>query len=288
MSHVLTNKLEILKDRAMMLRQSRLFFEERHILEVDTPVLSQETSSDVFIDLIQAQACGKIGYLCSSAELKMKILLSQGLKDIYQLCHVFRDGEVGAFHNPEFTMVEWYRSSLSFEELIQETIEYITLFLGTYPVEKLSCKQACIQYAGYHPSIDDFDEVFAMQVQPYLGQDSITVITDFPAQRAALSQVKHSLEEAVAVRFELFFQGCELANGYLELLSLEAHEAHFQHQNAQRVLLGKAPYPIDQEFLQALRHGLPACVGVSVGFDRLMMLRHKASRIQDCMPFGWS
>lgn len=298
-----------------MFSRVRAFFSQKDILEVDCPALSKSAAIDAHIDVMSvALKDGENGYLHTSPEYGMKRLLALHLGDIYQMSHVFRDGELGPQHNPEFTMVEWYRLNAQFEEFIQETLAFIRLFLNDLPSYSLTYRKAlqkhanidylsatsqemiaCAKVNALHipENAQDWDKDTLLQflmsfvVEPHLGQDSLCVLTDYPASQAALSQTKTKGEEPVAERFEIYFKGIELANGYHELTDPVEQRRRLHQSNAERVLLGKSPLPIDENFLNALDEGLPDSCGVAVGFDRLMMLRHHKKEIHEILPFSW-
>lgn len=282
MSLALTNRLAILQDRAAMLAEARAFFAQRDVLEVDVPILSERASVDAHIDLIEASCLGKKAFLHSSPEYGMKRLLSEGIGDIYQISHVFRNDEKGERHNPEFTMVEWYRCAFPFEQMIEETKAFVSLFLTGKPAfEHVSYHEVFMRYVGHFPnSSDERDTLFAFEIEPKL---NATILYGFPPEQAALSQIKNGYAE----RFELFYEGMELANGYHELIDPHEQRKRFEQNNQKRLALGKSSYPLDPFFLDALEEGLPDCCGVAVGFDRLMMLRHAAQAIEEVIPFCW-
>lgn len=290
-----------------MLAQVRQFFVEREVMEVDCPAINCGAAVDAHIDLMQvySKTLDAKFYLHSSPELLMKRLLAEGLGDIYQLSHVFRDGEVGVMHNPEFMMIEWYRLGFSLDQMIEETAACLRLFLGDLPLEKISYREAFERFLRFDPfSVtidflknflrdhqmrhtiegDDRDNylnlILGLFIEPKLGKDQFLALYDYPASQAALSQI----EGEVAKRFEIYYQGKELANGYQELTSGEEAEKRFHHANSQRESLGKAIYPIDKTFV---KKDLPACCGVAVGFDRLLMLQLKMTKIEDVMPQSW-
>lgn len=310
----ISNKIAHLRDRAGMLKQARHFFDQRGILEVDCPILSPRASVDAHIDLIPADCQGEKRYLHSSPEFGMKRLLVQGIGDIYQLSHVFRDGESGYKHNPEFMMAEWYRLHFSLEELIEETADFIRLFVGPLPYKIMSYRQLFQHYTGLdylHASVEDLwsyiqdaqipvypnalqegkeallNLILGSKIEPQLGQDHLFILAYYPASQAALAQRHWHGEEEVAERFEIYYQGIELANGYHELADSVEQRKRFIEANQLRIALGKNPLPIDEYFLKALEQGLPECSGVAVGFDRLMMLRLQQQYITDVIPWGW-
>lgn len=305
-------KINILKDRAEMLAEARKFFCSRTILEVDCPTMNKSGSVDVHIDLIRAYGTSsQTYYLHGSPEYSMKKLLAEGMGDIYQLAHVFRDSEHSMKHNPEFTMAEWYRVNFPFTAMIDETVAFIQQFIGATPCTKITYRKAFKQYAGidYLKSgekdllnflekrgIDPYQNIeeegkdallnliLGIVIEPQLGQDEICVIQYFPATQAALAQTRWRGEEEVSERFEIFYKGMELANGYHELGNPEEQLERLIITNATRERLGKDTMPIDKSFIKALEKGLPDCCGVAVGFDRLMMLRHNKEDIADVVP----
>lgn len=283
-----TNKVARLKDRALMFSKSRDFFAQRGICEVDVPILSQHAPVDLHIDLVTVSCLGKKGYLHSSPEYGMKRLLCEGMGDIYQLSHVFRDGERGERHHPEFVMAEWYRLGFTLEHMMEETLAFIRLFLDVPHEEIFSYEELFFKYKQCsYKEVESLDEVLAFDIEPHLGKDKLTVIKDFPKEQAALSKTRWNGKEEVAERFEVFYQGIELANGYNELLNGDEQLLRLQQANDKRSLLNKATYPIDHHLIAALKKGMPECCGVAVGFDRLMMLRHKALKIDEIIPYCW-
>lgn len=308
-------KILFLRDRADMLRQSRAFFAERGVLEVDCPALSPAAPLDLHIDVMKVcDKQGLLGYLHTSPEYGMKRLLAQGIGDIYQISHVFREGEIGPLHNPEFTMAEWYRCATSFEQMIAETLSYIRLFLGDLPATHVSYREVLQRYLGVDYTQMTATDLFALAkekgvsvsdeattwdkdtwlqlfvslfVEPHLGQGELSVITHFPATQAALAKTLLLEGIEVACRFEVYFNGIELANGYHELSDSAEQQKRFEKTSQDRARDGKAALPIDEKFLSALGQ-LPDCCGVAVGFDRLMLLRHRQPTLQSVLPFTWS
>ncbi len=241
-----------LKSRAQMLERSRAFFKERGILEVDCAALRNYPTADAHIEPIRA---GR-QYLHTSPEHAMKALLVEGSGDIYQLGHVFRAGEEGRRHRPEFTMAEWYRLGFSLQEMIDETIAFAQLFVGKRPIRQISYWSL---FDGY-PPIEERHRLLATEIEQTL--DGMVVVTDFPAEEAALARI----EGGAALRFELFVDGVEVANGYDELLDPDEHRTRGV---------------LDADFQAAIDKGLPPCCGVAVGFDRLMMLKLDTDNIAD-------
>ncbi|MDE3045365.1 MAG: EF-P lysine aminoacylase GenX [Verrucomicrobiota bacterium] len=302
--------LSILKDRAAMLAKARQFFAQRNILEVDCSALSPHAAIDSNIDVIPAQVTPReTGFLHTSPEYAMKRLLSAGSGDIYYLGHVFRQGEIGRLHNPEFTMAEWYRIGLSFDQMIQETCDFISLFLGPLPIRHLSYRQAFEQYVGVDyakdPLLDAASRYSASPdaahwprsalvhfllthaIEPHLGQNEITILRDYPPHEAALACVIEKNNELVAERFEAYHQGVELSNGYHELADESELRRRFTEENQIRMNEGKPAYHLDEAFLSALGPQFPDCCGVSVGVDRLLLLHHKAQALSQVLPFAW-
>lgn len=310
-----STKIARLHDRAFMLQKAREFFSQRHVLEVDCPSLSVRAAIDTHIDLIPAtynssDRC----YLHSSPEYGMKRLLAEGIGDCYQLSHVFRDGELSYKHNPEFTMAEWYRLGFSLEEMIKETIDFIRLFTGDLPYQIITYRELFLQATGIDYSEATEEELFSYiqtnnissytsiqeegkdallnlilgtQIEPTLGRDQLSVLAYYPASQAALACKQWHGTEQVAERFEVYYQGIELANGYHELTDSSEQRDRFIDSNKMRQALGKALLPLDLNFLHALEKGLPDCCGVAVGFDRLMMLRHPGTQISEVISWGW-
>lgn len=298
-----------------MLKKARAFFDARGILEVDCPMLSQAAPIDVNIDIMQVRSCQN-GYLHSSPEYGMKRLLSAGIGDIYQISHVFRGGETGPLHNPEFTMAEWYRHSLCFEEMIAETLDFMRLFLGDMPEERLSYRETfqkfldidytnatcedlinCGKKHGLELSSDasswNKDTLLQLLVgfliEPHLGKENLFVLQYFPSTQAALSKTI-TLEngEHVGCRFEIYHHGMELCNGYHELTDPVEQRKRLIVANQERMKAGKEELKIDEHFLKALELGLPECCGVAVGFDRLLMLKHGLKELKNVLPLIWN
>lgn len=308
--------LSNLRSRALLLKKARAFFESRSVLEVDCPILSQKASCDAHIDLIEARAVGKKVFLHSSPEYGMKRLLALGIGDIFQLSHVFRNEEVGERHNPEFLMCEWYRRGFSLKQMIDETAEFIYLFLDNFledtNYEMFAYDEAFIRFCDIEPEKANLKDLqnklcsqgisypegasredllhlcYSLILEPALGSFSpLLVITDYPSTEAALAKTYQKGEKMVAKRFEFYYKGIELANGYEELCDHNEQKNRFLRENAKRLSLGKEELPIDDRFLKALEKGFPECCGVAVGIDRLLMLRHQTSHIADIIPFSW-
>lgn len=305
------NDLERLRDRAFMFKKVRSFFEERSILEVDVPILASTAPIDPYIDILEMEAFPhQKGYLHSSPEYGMKKLLAKGLHNIYQMSHVYRKEELSPKHAIEFTMIEWYRSPFSFLALLEETKELIHLFLNNLPYEIISYSAALEKTHSINPlllSLEDlslFCKNLGLSIkssdkdvylsflwdlaEKTLGQDKLTFITHFPASQAALSNTFEENGVHYASRFECYHQGLELANGYHELTDANEQRKRLIESSLKRASLEKSPLPIDEKFLSALKALTDKeFYGVAVGFDRLMMLRHKVSDIQEILPLSW-
>ncbi len=303
--------------RALLLRRLREFFDRLGFLEVDTPVLSAEAVVERHLDLFQAAGCAGPGgrnythWLQSSPEAAMKRLLAAGAEAIYQVVHAFRAGEIGPHHNPEFTLVEWYRTGESLEEGMERTDRLCQSLLGLGPARTLTYQAAFEQFAEVDPHRADvaqlaeaarrlqiavpprvgeedrdawLDLLLVERVQPHLGHDQPILLCDYPAGQAALARVRAG-DPPVAERFELFVSGIELANGYQELTDPDELRQRFSRINAQRMADGRRPLPKPERLLRAMERGLPQCVGVALGFDRLVMLAAGAERIDQVIAF---
>jgi lysyl-tRNA synthetase class 2 len=299
----------------MMLKTARAFFEQRGVLEVETPILSAAAVSDPQIESLTTQIAGIPGsrYLCPSPEYAMKRLLAAGSGDIYQVCKVFRDAERGRWHNPEFTMIEWYRLGFSDTALMNEVEALIGALLAPARVlgaaERLSYSDALRRHAG----VDAFDStedelldaarrhgihcdaqldrdakldlLMGLIVGPRLGRGNPCFVCDYPAAQAALARLKPGLPR-VAARFELYLDGLELANGFHELAQPEEQRARFTRDLSQRRARGQVQTPLDENFLAALKSGLPDCAGVALGFERLVAIALGADKLADAMAFS--
>jgi lysyl-tRNA synthetase class 2 len=304
-----------LRLRAMMLKAARAFFERRGVLEVETPILSAAAVSDPQIESLATQIAGLAGprYLAPSPEYAMKRLLAAGGGDIYQICKVFRDAERGRWHNPEFTMIEWYRLGFDDAALMSEVEALIGELLAPVraigPAERLSYSEALLRHAG----VDAFDStedelldaarrhgihcdaaldrdakldlLMGLIVGPRLGRDQPCFVCDYPASQAALARLKPGLPR-VAARFELYLDGLELANGFHELAQAEEQRARFTRDLALRGARRQVQPPLDENFLAAMTSGLPDCAGVALGFDRLVALALGADKLADSMAFS--
>lgn len=306
-----TADLAVLQRRAAMLRAAREYFAATRALEVETPILSAAAVSDVHLASIGATALGKPRFLQTSPEYAMKRLLASGTGDIWQICKVFRDGEIGRWHNPEFTMIEWYRLGLDHHGLMSDVERLISAML---PPDKQFDRAERLTYAEavqLHAGVDAFgdppavlvarlesegvevprdlhrdrdgclDLLMATIVGPKLGIDRLTFVYDYPASQAALARVRG----AVASRFEAYLHGLELANGFHELGDATEQRARFENDLAARASRGLPAMPIDEHFIASLAHGLPECSGVALGFDRLVMCATDARHLNEVLAF---
>jgi lysyl-tRNA synthetase class 2 len=296
-----------LRARSLFYQQIRAFFAQRDVLEVDTPILAAAPVTDPNIEPMQTTE-GR--WLHTSPEYAMKRLLCAGSGDIWQLCKVFRAGEAGSKHNPEFSMLEWYRVGWDHHQLMDEVRDLVrTLFAPRWsalPELRMSYAAAFMQYAGIdvHHAHDDvlhakgielagqdlelnrdgwLDIIMSHLIEPSLPTNTLVFIDAFPASQAALAKITHEENDiAVAQRFELFFNGTELANGYHELT--DAAEQRRRFNNDARVAGGRK---VDERLLEALESGLPECAGVAMGIDRLLMHSTGATCISEVLAFDW-
>ena len=309
----------MLQVRARLFREIRAFFAGHGFLEVDTPLLSADTVIDRYLDPLPVTVFGnpcrpEVGrrmWLQTSPEFHMKRLMASGADAIFQITRAFRAGEVGPLHNPEFTIVEWYRRDDSMAEGMQLLSDLAEAMLHRGAAEIVTYADAFRRHAGVDPHSDgigvigsachdcgiavpdgmakqDRDEwlnlLMGAHIQDRLGRSRPTIICDFPESQAALAQVRPG-DPAVAERFELFVDGVELANGYHELLDAEALEERNRQTNTHRGAAGKYQLPEDSRLLDAMRQGLPKCAGVALGFDRLVMLATGNQDIGEVLPF---
>ena len=309
-----TASFEVLRLRAALLARVRAHFAATGALEVETPILVRAAVSDVHLESLAVQdAAGQtVGYLHTSPEYAMKRLLAAGSPDIYQVGHVFREGERGRRHNPEFTMVEWYRLGIDHRALMADVerllrallephravgptqaVTYADAFSNALGIDPLSCsvdelRMAIARRGGSVPDSmheaardDLLDLAMSTLVAQSFAQDRITFLHDFPASQAALAQIRGP----VASRFEAFWGPVELANGFHELGDAAEQRRRFEADLAERRQRERPTRPTDERFLGALAHGLPPCAGVALGFDRVVMIAAGASSIDEVMTF---
>jgi len=312
-----TATLENLRQRANLIAKIRQFFAERDVLEVETPVMSHSTVTDPYVVGIPAlfSAMGetqeRVLYLQTSPEYAMKRLLAAGSGSIYQINKAFRQGEIGIYHNPEFSILEWYRPGFDHHALMSEMDDLLQLILKTPPAERLSYAELFERQLGFNPHYATPDVLAACAkqqkivisspvverdvwldllwthcIEPVVGQERPIFLYDFPASQAALAKVRDE-EPAVASRFEVYFKGIELANGFHELQDAKEQASRFNKDLAYRARHGLAERPIDQRFLAALEYGLPDCSGVALGIDRLMLLALNCERVSEVLSFAF-
>ena len=308
--------IEKLQQRADILGKIRLFFSERKVMEVDTPAMSHATVTDVHLHTFQTDfvgpgyADGVHLYFMTSPEFHMKRLLAAGSGAIYQINKAFRNEEAGRFHNPEFTMLEWYRPTFDHHQLMDEMNELLKLVLKCDDAERMTYQQAFINVLGVCPLEASMDELravaaplglsdiadveedrdtllqllFSMGVEEKIGQTVPVCVYDFPASQAALAKINPE-DPRVAERFEVYFKGIELANGFHELDNAKEQLARFEGDNAKRKSMSLIEQPIDYHLIAALEAGFPDCAGVALGIDRLIMLAMGEKHIDQVMAF---
>jgi len=303
-----------LAQRAQRLAVAREFFAARAVLEVDTPLVVNAPVSDVHLHAAQVQLEGSAAplYLHTSPEYAMKRLLAAGSGDIYQICHVVRGFESGRLHNPEFTLIEWYRRGFTLAQLMDEVEALVRALIGAraaaYAGERVSYRQAFQRELGLdplHASLAQLraaaqplgfaaaaqsarDELLELlmgtAVGPRLGRGALTFVHGYPASQAALARLDPQ-DASTALRFELYCEGIELANGFHELGAAAEQRARFVADNAERQRRGLPVAALDERLLAALAAGLPECCGVALGFDRTLILASGAASIDEVLPF---
>ena len=271
--------IEHLQQRAGLLTQTRGFFAQRDVLEVQTPVLAQHSVTEPDVQSIQVPG---YGYLQTSPEYHIKRLLAASMPCCYQLGPAFRHGEQGRLHNPEFIMLEWYRLGFDHHQLMHEVSDLVDLLLGCKPYQRLT--YADLVGEDEERSRDALDLAFAEACERLT--PGRFFITDYPADQAALARVNP--DGKTAARFELVIDGVEIANGYWELLDPEEYRQRFAADSEIRQQLGLPAMEVDEPFLAALEHGMPACAGVAMGFDRLVMLAVGAKDLSAVLAFRGS
>ncbi|VVC76835.1 Elongation factor P--(R)-beta-lysine ligase [Aquicella siphonis] len=313
-----SSSLATLRQRAHILKIIRDFFFARGVMEVETPLLCRASVTDPFIQSIPALFQSRAGakeeyyYLQTSPEYAMKRLLAAGSGAIFQLTKAFRQGETGRFHNPEFSMLEWYRPGFDHHDLMNEMDELLQITLGKSSAERCSYRDVFLQHLNLDPhhaslqdleqcavknslqiagEIDDKDTWLQLLMSEYIekrvGQDRPCFIYDFPASQAALARIKPG-DPPTASRFEVYYQGIELANGFHELQDASEQRHRFKKNLQERARLGLPEMEIDELFLTALEHGLPDCAGVALGIDRLIMLAAGKDSLSEVLAFDFS
>lgn len=316
-----TATAEMLWQRSLFLKAIRAFFDERKVMEVDVPLLYSGVATDPGLEAF-AVSCGDpsdpvIRYLQTSPEFPMKRLLAAGCGPIYYLGKAFRKGERGSRHNPEFTMLEWYRPGWDHWQLMNEVEQFLTKLVSSQKSERYSYLDIFKAVFGLHPHLATSEELedvaiskgwttpgalvldhsgwldllFTYGIEPDLGHHAPTVIYDFPAAQASLAKVREVKEGAlaysVAERFEFYYGSMELANGYHELECAHEQRLRFAEDAKKREKLGLPILPMDHALIEALEKGFPPCAGVALGVDRLFMIKHSQQNIAKVIPFAW-
>ena len=297
--------------RAKMLTDTRTFFQRRNVLEVETPALSQAGNTDPFIESFHLAH----RYLHTSPEYPMKRLLAAGSGDIYQICKVWRKEEAGRKHNPEFTLLEWYRIGFSYQQLMQEVSDLLHLHF-THILTKtdlfLSYEDLFLENIGINPHIANHDELTRCAkenisglncdeldhqaildallthcIEPSFAKDRLTFIYDYPASQSALAQIRNEITQQVAERFEVYLGQMELGNGYQEEVSYPRNKQILQSENEVRSKSNLKEVPQDKIFLAACESGIPRSAGVAIGLDRVLMCISGEKSIQKVINFPW-
>ncbi|MDG1752803.1 MAG: elongation factor P--(R)-beta-lysine ligase [Thalassotalea sp.] len=312
---------EVAQQRARILAGVRSFFDSRNVIEVETPLLSCGTVTDVYLESFTCKydyldkhhlSNAKELYLQTSPEFSMKRLLASGYGSIFQICKAFRHEEHGKHHNPEFTILEWYRLNFDHFQLMDEVDELLKQILTCENADRLTYQQAFQQYLKIDPlectlvrlkralfdnkvSGDWIDEekdldvllqvLFSECIETQIGTERPCFIYNYPKNQSSLAKISKE-DPRVSERFECYFKGVELANGFNELTDSSEQQFRFESDNKKRILLGKKEKPIDKLFINALDAGLPACSGVAVGIDRLIMLALEKPNILSTMTFN--
>jgi lysyl-tRNA synthetase class 2 len=313
-------RFDMLRLRASLYATLRLFFAERDVLEVETPVLSRAGNTDPNIASFSLEFSGRTDgaprarWLRTSPEYPLKRLLAEGLGDCYELGRVFRDGEAGGRHNPEFTMLEWYRVGRDHRWVARETVEvvraalalvnrevevvdlaYRDLFRTRLGIDPFEADDDALRNALGDVVIDPeglgrddwLDLLVTHRLQPAFDPGTAYIVHDYPASQCALARIRPG-EPPVAERFEVFLGPLELANGYHELRDANEQRARFERDHAVRASRGHALPPVDEALLSALQRGLPDCAGVALGVDRLMMAMVGTERIADVLAYDFA
>lgn len=312
-----TAAIETLQQRAKLLAKIRQFFAFRNVMEVETPAMSQTTVTDIHLHAFCTSfvgpgfANGLPLYLVTSPEFHMKRLLASGSGAIFQINKAFRNEEAGRHHNPEFTMLEWYRPDFDHHALMDEMDDLLQSILNVGAAKRMTYQEVFIEILGVCPLESSMDALksaalplglsdianpeqdrdtllqllFSAAIEPKIAQQALpSFIYNFPVSQAALARV--CVEDSrVAARFEVYFKGVELANGFYELDDATEQLARFEGDNRKREKMGRQPQPIDHHLIEAIRHGLPDCAGVALGIDRLIMLALGKSTIDQVIAF---
>jgi len=301
--------IDNLKLRAKIIASVREYFANLGYLEVETPIMAQHGISDVYLENISAKFRGQEYYLQTSPEYHMKRLLAAGSGPIYQIFRAFRDDELGRWHNPEFSLLEWYKLDADYNFLIAEVDDFLQKIFNCEPAIKISYRQIFIDSCGLDPfavSIEDLrlclqrydlDNVLDIEehdrdqylfllmshvVEPFMANYTMPVVVyGFPKSQAALAKVA----DGVALRFEVYYKGIELANGFAELTDADAQRKRFTEDNINRLAKNLKTATLDENFLQSLKSGLPECCGVALGLDRMVALHLQENNLARVISF---
>ncbi|BCA96678.1 elongation factor P--(R)-beta-lysine ligase [Legionella antarctica] len=304
--------IELLRLRAQFLASIREFFTQRAYLEVETPVMAKHGVTDVYLSNIKATFRDKAYYLQTSPEYHMKRLLAAGSGPIFQLARVFRDDELGRWHNPEFTLLEWYQLDIDHHALMDEVDFFLQTIIQAEPMLRKTYQEVFLESCDVEPftvSVEQLQQVLVQYnldnilsaqeqdkdqylfllmshvVEPFLGKKRAPVaVYNFPPSQASLAKISGG----VAERFEVYYQGVELANGFHELTEVEVQAKRFAQDLQLRKQQGLAPVTADQYLLRALEQGLPYCSGVALGIDRLLALALQQPAISSILSFDFS
>jgi len=300
-----------LRRRAEILAEIRTFFAKRNVLEVETPLLSASTNPaphlQSFTTTLELSEAPKTYYLQTSPEFAMKRLLAAGSGDIYQICKAFRNQEIGSLHNPEFTILEWYRISFDHHALMDEMDKLLNNLINTPKAKRYTYSEIFYNYLQLDPFASEISQLklcaknrgfvseevseeesvwlellFANFIEPQLGKENPVFIYDFPKDQAMLARINP--DNKTAARFEVYYQGIELANGFYELNNAEEQRKRFLDDLGKRKGLQLPMIPIDENFLAALAK-LPDCAGVALGLDRLLLLANGKTSIKEILSF---
>ncbi|MGZ5050264.1 MAG: EF-P lysine aminoacylase EpmA [Methylobacter sp.] len=311
--------LELMRLRARMLADIRQFFAEKAVLEVETPLLSHAVGTDPQLEFFTTEYClppqRQTLFLQTSPEFAMKRLLAAGSGSIYQIGKAFRNGESGRFHNPEFTMLEWYRVGFTLTHLMDEIAELFALLFKAPPLletQRVSYQDAFASYTGLDPLAFSYrnycayarasgfpeavdicetnhalwlDFIFSHKVQPHLGANALCMVYGYPACQSSLARINPH-NPLITDRVELFINGVELGNGYYELTDASEQSRRFDREIAVRRQQGLPDAIKDERLIEALASGLPECAGMAIGLDRLLMLLSNSASIEDVLSFA--
>lgn len=321
-----TASIDCIIKRNQILAQIREYFNSHQVLEVETPTLSTSTITDLHLEAMRTLHTNPLSvekthlFLQTSPEYYMKRLLCEGFPSIFQLTKCFRDDEVGRYHNPEFTMLEWYRLGFSMEELIDDVDNIFRLVLDTPLCERVAYRDLFQKYADFD-AIEATDAtivsvcqrfgfenfisknfsgslstverdtllqlLFCEIIEPKIGNDRPIAVTHFPASQASLAKINNH-NPLISQRFEFYYKGIELANGFEELTDVKEQRTRFNSDNESRALQGLEHKQVDEKFLKALEFGLPDCSGVALGIDRLLMLALGKKHISEVLTFDFA